>query len=120
MTLIADAFAVCFVKLANSLCELLHFMIMILILVCDLNMMLSLFNFRHKKQGQKMTMRVWDYLRDYLKDESGATAIEYGILAAGLAAGILAIFGSDGIFITALKEKFTAIVAGLNMDAAGK
>ncbi|MGL5481224.1 MAG: Flp family type IVb pilin, partial [Aeromonas veronii] len=36
-----------------------------------------------------MTMRVWDYLRDYLKDESGATAIEYGILAAGLAAGIL-------------------------------
>ncbi|MGL4480241.1 MAG: Flp family type IVb pilin [Aeromonas veronii] len=46
--------------------------------------------------------------------------MEYGILAAGLAAGILAIFGSDGIFITALKEKFTAIVAGLNMDAAGK
>ena len=48
-----------------------------------------------------MDMRVWDYLGDYLKDDTGATAIEYGILAAGLAAGILAIFGSDGIFITA-------------------
>ncbi|MGG5828668.1 hypothetical protein, partial [Aeromonas salmonicida] len=49
-----------------------------------------------------------------------ATAIEYGILAAGLAAGILAIFGSDGIFITALKEKFTAIVAGVDKGGAGK
>ena len=73
-----------------------------------------------KNRDNKMKMRVWDYLGDYLKDDTGATAIEYGILAAGLAAGILAIFGSDGIFITALKEKFTAIVAGLNMDAAGK
>ena len=80
----------------------------------------EILNLKVLKQGQKMTMRVWDYLRDYMKDERGATAIEYGILAAGLAAGILAIFGSDGIFITALKEKFTAIVAGLNMDAAGK
>ena len=33
-----------------------------------------------------MDMRVWDYLGDYLKDDTGATAIEYGILAAGLAA----------------------------------
>ena len=32
-----------------------------------------------------MKMRVWDYLGDYLKDDTGATAIEYGILAAGLA-----------------------------------
>ncbi|MBD1556175.1 Flp family type IVb pilin [Vibrio sp. S9_S30] len=47
--------------------------------------------------------------------KKGATAIEYGILAAGLAAGILAIFGSDGVFITALQEKFMAIIDGLNM-----
>ena len=51
----------------------------------------------------------------YFLDEKGATAIEYGILAAGLAAGILAIFGSDGIFVSALKEKFMAIVEGMNM-----
>ncbi len=56
----------------------------------------------------------------YSRDESGATAIEYGILAAGLAAGILAIFGADGIFITALKEKFLAITEGLNMSSSGE
>lgn len=52
--------------------------------------------------------------KQFLQDESGATAIEYGILAAGLAAGVLAIFGSDGVFISALKEKFGAIVSSLN------
>ncbi|BCL68152.1 Flp family type IVb pilin [Vibrio sp. vnigr-6D03] len=59
-------------------------------------------------------------LKRYFKDESGATAIEYGILAAGLAAGILAIFGSDGLFITALKDKFQAIIDGMNMGASGE
>ncbi|PKG40158.1 Flp family type IVb pilin [Psychromonas sp. Urea-02u-13] len=56
----------------------------------------------------------------YLHDEEGATAIEYGILAAGLAAGILAIFGSDGIFVSALKEKFMTIVEGMNMGGGGE
>ncbi|ELV8749557.1 Flp family type IVb pilin, partial [Vibrio vulnificus] len=31
-----------------------------------------------------------------------------------LAAGVLAIFGSDGVFISALKEKFLGIVNSLN------
>ncbi|WP_375139797.1 Flp family type IVb pilin [Vibrio vulnificus] len=53
-------------------------------------------------------------LKQFINDESGATAIEYGILAAGLAAGVLAIFGSDGVFISALKEKFLGIVNSLN------
>ncbi len=52
-------------------------------------------------------------LKKFLEDDSGATAIEYGILAAGLAAGVLAIFGSDGVFITALKEKFASIIESL-------
>lgn len=59
-------------------------------------------------------------VKGYVRDESGATAIEYGILAAGLAAGILAIFGSDGLFITALKDKFQTIIDGMNMDSGGK
>ncbi|WP_070968914.1 Flp family type IVb pilin [Vibrio sonorensis] len=59
-------------------------------------------------------------LKRYFKDESGATAIEYGILAAGLAAGILAIFGSDGLFITALKDKFQTIIDGMNMGNGGE
>ncbi|KHA60780.1 pilin [Vibrio variabilis] len=59
-------------------------------------------------------------VKHYFKDESGATAIEYGILAAGLAAGILAIFGSDGLFISALKNKFLSIIEGMNMSNGGE
>ncbi|SIT20534.1 Flp family type IVb pilin [Insolitispirillum peregrinum] len=45
----------------------------------------------------------------FLQDESGVTAIEYGILAASMAAAIGLIFGSDGVFITALKDRFQSI-----------
>lgn len=48
-------------------------------------------------------------LRAFLRDESGVTAIEYGILAAAMAAAIGAIFGGDGIFVKALNEKFSEI-----------
>ncbi len=48
-------------------------------------------------------------LQQFLRDESGVTAIEYGILAAAMAAAIGVIFGSDGVFVTALKERFAAI-----------
>lgn len=47
--------------------------------------------------------------RQFLRDDSGVTAIEYGILAAAMAAAIGVIFGSDGAFITALREKFQSI-----------
>ncbi len=48
-------------------------------------------------------------LTQFLQDENGVTAIEYGILAASMAAAISLIFGSDGVFVTALKERFSAI-----------
>lgn len=48
-------------------------------------------------------------IKQFLKDERGVTAIEYGILAASMAAAITLIFGSDGVFITALKERFADI-----------
>lgn len=48
-------------------------------------------------------------LKSFVQDESGVTAIEYGILAASMAAAIGLIFGSDGVFITALKERFQSI-----------
>ncbi|WP_323666239.1 Flp family type IVb pilin [Pectobacterium punjabense] len=44
--------------------------------------------------------------RSFLGDESGATAIEYGILAALIAAAIGFIFGDSGILINALNDKF--------------
>lgn len=48
-------------------------------------------------------------LRAFFHDESGVTAIEYGILAAAMAAAIAAIFGDDGIFVKALNDKFSQI-----------
>lgn len=48
-------------------------------------------------------------LRAFLADESGVTAIEYGILAAAMAAAIGIIFGENGVFISALKNRFEAI-----------
>lgn len=48
-------------------------------------------------------------IKQFLADESGVTAIEYGILAAAMAAAIGIIFGSDGVFVTALKERFSSI-----------
>jgi Flp pilus assembly pilin Flp len=36
-------------------------------------------------------MLVWDRLRAFLKDESGATAIEYGLIAADIAVAVIAV-----------------------------
>ena len=36
------------------------------------------------------------YLRNFVSDESGATAIEYGLLAAGIAVAIIAAVGLLG------------------------
>ncbi|EHD23076.1 MULTISPECIES: Flp family type IVb pilin [Brenneria] len=61
-------------------------------------------------------------LRAFLRDESGVTAIEYGILAAAMAAAIGAIFGSDGIFVQALNEKFSEIadqITGAGTSGSG-
>ncbi|RJL49010.1 Flp family type IVb pilin [Pectobacterium carotovorum] len=44
--------------------------------------------------------------RSFLSNESGATAIEYGVLAALIATAISFIFGDSGIFINALNDKF--------------
>ena len=57
--------------------------------------------------GIKKVMK--DNLKRFLSDERGVTAIEYGILAAAMAAAIGVIFGSDGVFVTALKDRFSSI-----------
>lgn len=46
----------------------------------------------------------------FVKDESGATAIEYGLIAAGIALAIITIVNSLG---TTLSGKFNAISASL-------
>jgi pilus assembly protein Flp/PilA len=45
-------------------------------------------------------------LQDFLADESGATAIEYGLIAAGISLAIIAIVNGLGARIN---TKFTAI-----------
>lgn len=51
-----------------------------------------------------------NFLTRFLCDESGATAIEYGLIAAGIAVTIITILSTVG---TDLKAKFTAVDAGL-------
>ncbi len=49
----------------------------------------------------------------FLRDESGVTAIEYGILAAAMAAAVGYLFSSDGAFISALRKKFEDIATDI-------
>ena len=49
-------------------------------------------------------------LARFVKDESGATAIEYGLIAAGISLVIIAIVGGLG---NTLNAKFTAINTAL-------
>jgi pilus assembly protein Flp/PilA len=49
-------------------------------------------------------------LREFLADESAATAIEYGLIAAGIALAIIAVVNGLG---TKLNSKFTSINSSL-------
>ena len=50
------------------------------------------------------------FLSSFWADESGATAIEYGLIAAGIAVTIITIVSTIGTDLTA---KFTAVDVGL-------
>jgi pilus assembly protein Flp/PilA len=45
-------------------------------------------------------------LKDFIADQSGATAIEYGLIAAGISLAIIAVVNGLG---TKLNTKFTSI-----------
>jgi pilus assembly protein Flp/PilA len=49
-------------------------------------------------------------LKDFIADESGATAIEYGLIAAGISLAIIAVVNGLG---SNLKTKFTSINTSL-------
>lgn len=49
-------------------------------------------------------------IRKFVADESGATAIEYGLIAAGISLAIIAVVNGLG---TNLKTKFTSINTSL-------
>ena len=50
------------------------------------------------------------FVNRFVKDESGATAIEYGLIAALIAVAIIAVLGTIG---TNLNTQFTAGSSGL-------
>ena len=51
-----------------------------------------------------------NYLHDFRRDDSGATAIEYGLIAAGIAIAIIAAVGLLGDSLSTL---FTGLDTGL-------
>jgi pilus assembly protein Flp/PilA len=53
-----------------------------------------------------MEVTMLSLIRDFFKDESGATAIEYGLIAAGISVAIITIVNGMG---TKLKTTFTSI-----------
>ena len=63
-------------------------------------------------------MKILHTIEQFLDDGSGVTAIEYGILAAAMAAAVGYIFSSDGAFISALRDKFQQIAN--DISGAGK
>ena len=50
-------------------------------------------------------------LKKFMRDESGATAIEYGLIAAGISVAIITVVGGLG---SKLKTTFTAVQNALN------
>jgi pilus assembly protein Flp/PilA len=56
-----------------------------------------------------------DQLRQFLRDQSGATAIEYGLIAAGISVAIIAVVNALG---TQLQTTFSTVSSQL--ATAGK
>ena len=54
------------------------------------------------------------FVSRFVKDESGATAIEYGLIAALIAVVIIGVLGTVG---TNLNERFTEVADGLKKKA---
>jgi pilus assembly protein Flp/PilA len=50
-------------------------------------------------------------LRDFVRDERGATAIEYALIASGIAAAIIAVVMTMG---TSLQAMYTSVSNGFN------
>jgi pilus assembly protein Flp/PilA len=61
-------------------------------------------------QYEQKVMMMRRLLKDFVADESGATAIEYGLIAAGISLAIIAVINGLG---SKLNTKFTAINTSL-------
>lgn len=60
--------------------------------------------------SEPMEVKLKQVFSKFLSDESGATAIEYGLIAAGIALAIIAVVNGLG---SNLNDKFTSINSSL-------
>jgi pilus assembly protein Flp/PilA len=58
--------------------------------------------------SRSLTMRS---LRDFVRDDGGATAIEYALIASGIAGAIIAVVMATG---TSLQAMYTSVSNGFN------
>jgi pilus assembly protein Flp/PilA len=73
---------------------------------------------QHKAAGSRSDSHVWTLrsqlmktlLSRFVKDQSGATAIEYGLIAAGISVAIIAVVQGLG---TSLKNTFSSVSTAL-------
>jgi pilus assembly protein Flp/PilA len=61
-------------------------------------------------QDEQNDVMMRKLLKDFVADESGATAIEYGLIAAGISLAIISVINGLG---TKLNTKFTLINTSL-------
>lgn len=61
---------------------------------------------RHPTQGTQEAITMKTMLKKFIADESGATAIEYGLIAAGISLAIISVVNGLG---TRLNTRFTSI-----------
>lgn len=71
------------------------------------------------KLTTKAYISVTESLRKFKENQSGVTAIEYGLIAVAVAVLIVAVFYNNGGFIDSLKTKFSSLattVSGANIN----
>lgn len=61
----------------------------------------------------KLQTKAVAFLYDFKNDERGVTAIEYGLIAAAMAAALTVVFGGDGTIVTKLQTIFNNVVSEL-------
>ena len=66
------------------------------------------------KEGSMSEGKKTAFLRRFMEDESGISAVEYGLLAAGIAIGLWTIIGGEG----GIRESLAGIFGKVKTDLA--
>ncbi|EEX49599.1 Flp family type IVb pilin [Pasteurella dagmatis] len=66
------------------------------------------------KLTTKAYISVTESLRKFKENQSGVTAIEYGLIAVAVAVLIVAVFYNENGFIKALQNKFNTLTTKVN------